>query len=205
MKMNYPLRALALTALVLAVLPVRSQAAMLMIDQQNTASDGILGNPGITGGGFGQSFTPQSSFFNAATFQLRGVSTGYTMRVDLFAGVGTGRTLLASSGSVLLTNTTLQTVEFDFPSTQTLVPNSVYTLRIVAVSSGTTSYVAYNDADSYAGGTYYSPTNTANPNYDLTFAEGTNFAVAPEPSTWAAVVLGAGLLGVVALRRHRVA
>ena len=217
--------ALAAALLAGTVLAPRAHAALTTTDQSFTAAGTTFNTTlSTTGTGYGQSFTPTLGTLNAATFVLasgvpggnnavRGnapivnVSSSYTdtFRLDLFNGAGYAGSPLASSMALTLNSTALASVEFTFASPVLLVAGSVYTFRVTFVGSVPNGgYYNISGGSGYAGGTLFNETGTAQTTLDLSFAEGIDAAAAPEPGTWALVVLGgAGLLGLT-LRPRRV-
>lgn len=201
MKLCSQLRALGFLALCVAARPATSSAALTTTDQQNMTFNNTSGGFGGTATtGFGQSFTPTLSTLNAATFSLATEGASSTVQLRLFSGAGYGGTLLATSAAVTFTNTALQTTEFGFPTPVALTPGTTYTFQL-AVPTGSTYSSVYSDANPYAGGLVYNASGGGFPTLDFVFAEGTNSALAPEPSTWALVGLGIAGLGLMVRRR----
>ncbi len=204
MKLRSQLHVLGFLALCLAARPAATRAALTTTDQQNTTFNTTSGGfSGTATTGFGQSFTPALLTLNAATFSLATEGASSTVQLRLFSGNGYGGTLLATSAAVTFTNTTIQTTEFDFATPVALTPGTTYTFQL-AVPAGSTYSSVYSDANPYAGGLVYNASGGGFPTLDFVFAEGTNAALAPEPSTWTLVGLGAVGLGLM-LRRRLVA
>ena len=203
------MKKLSLTLLAAAALagfpPRAARAALLTIDQQNTTGNGVVGSYSVSTN-LAQTFTPTLTSINAATFnlELNYGNTPATVRLDLFAGQTITGTPLASSAVLTLTNSTIQTVEFDLASPALLTPNTLYTLALVQ-TGGAAFLAAISAANPYAGGqAYYG--STFRPSNDFIFAEGLGTAAAaPEPGTWAMLGVGVAGLGFVTLRRRRAA
>ena len=189
-----------LCCLVAASLLVRSphsHAALALVDQQNTSTTSVITTGSATGNFLGESFTPSLLTIDAATFSGATIGVSSTITLDLLAGAGYTGTLLASSPDLTLTNTTPQTVEFDFASAAVLVPGDTYTLVLVQTAGDGTNF-SFGDGNPYAGGKLYAIDGSSNSSLDLVFAEG---IAVPEPSPWALLLGGAGL-AVLALRKR---
>ena len=173
---------------VLLLSPGRAQANFI-IDQQNTVGGSSSGSTGA-----GQSFTPSLVGISSATFNLATPNTNDTFRLDLFNGSGYGGTLLASSAPLTInTSATLQMIEFDFPSTVSLTPGNLYTLRVV-LTAGPSYSADFSSSNPYAGGMAFGSSGIPAPSNDFVFSEGMNGV--PEPSTLAQFALcGIGLAG----------
>ena len=204
----------AIAAGALAAHAPRIRAALAVTDQQNTVySHNFTFDPyTITADYFGQSFTPSLAVMNAVTVALAANQATETLRLDVLAGVGLTGTVLASSAPVTFGNTIIQSIEFDLANPLALVPGNMYTLALAqtygqASTNGFQTLVGIGNP--YAGGGFYAyGGGYPYPDYDIVFAEGVTSAslvpsVVPEPSTWATLFVGAGVLCTCALRRRR--
>ena len=186
------------SVLLLTLIGVAGSApAAQVIDQQNTASNGALGNTS-TSPSLGESFTAGLGLIDFATFRLS-TSVLANYRVDLYDGSGYAGAILGSTPAVspfVGGLATQQPIEFDFASPIVLTPGNIYTLRVV-LASGPGGTFSLNGTSStlnpYAGGGALTGTGTLGPSAsnDLVFSEG--FTV-PEPSSMALLLGSVGML-----------
>jgi hypothetical protein len=141
----------------------------------------------------GQSFTPNLTGIDLFDIQVssQGVST---TQIELFAGQTETGIPIATSDTVIINNSTLQTAEFQFPNTVSLLPGNLYTARLDLIAGD--SYQVAFGADPYPGGEAFNLSGFAVPGVDLVFSEG--LASVPEPSF---ITLSGLALSLLALRR----
>lgn len=189
------LPALAATAL-LAWCAGHAYGAVIVDQSQTTGFDASVSIIGTSPAG--QSFTPDESGIDFATFKLRDSGgAGGTLAVELHAGNDGSGTLLGTSLAVTLPvgfgGATGSDVQFDFASTLALTPGSLYSLIFVLTAVdmdffGTADSNAYLAGDAILGGATIG-------GGDAYFIEGinSNSAAVAEPGSLAllAVVLGA--------------
>lgn len=197
---EYPMRRLLATA-ALAFLVATPARAAFIVDQQSTAVNFTL-VVGQVDASFGQSFTPTLDRISFVTATLS-ANASATYRVDLFAGQGfdLANRIGSSAASALAVggDGDAANVQFDFASLISLIPQSVYTFRLVRESgSNTTLNGRVGSNNPYSRGALILPDGSASGGLDLTFSEGydTALAAVPEPASVALMAssLPAGLL-----------
>ena len=172
-----------------------AQAAISILDQYNSIGGNFTASVLTNGQSAGQSFTPSLSaidFFGANLFSA-GVST---VQLSLLAGTNMIGTPIATSPSYVLTNLSVEPVEFRFPSTVALTPGIPYTARLDLLA-GDSYRLEFSLANPYPLGFAFDQFNRAVPTVDWVFWEG--LAPVPEPSF--SLLIGGTLL--VLARRLR--
>ena len=205
--------------LALAVVPF-ARATLIVVDQQNNASGGTLGTGVSNGGSLGQSFTPALPSLNAVDLPLQTLNVSETLQLTLLQGAGLGGTVLGTAAPLVLTQnfSRATTQEFTFAAPIVLTPGNVYTFKLTETAfvpfSGSDFgfYPVVTQSDTYAGGQFFLPDGSAFTGGDAVFAEGLTAAGVgapavglPEPSAWATLILGAGLLTLLGRARRRLA
>lgn len=156
-------------------------------------------------------FAPLAQSFIAVDADLQSIGFNYALMnqgygnspitIDLYAGAGTGGTLLASRTFTL--GSLYGFTDTDF-SGISLTIGDVYT---AAVSTSSPLEGIYVTGDSYAGGNLSSPQAGERTDLDLSFRVigGTAASAAPEPASWAMMLGGFGLVGGAMRARRKVA
>jgi hypothetical protein len=190
-------RILAFAALfvVRGLVVTETRAETFIIDQAN-AVGGVITSGGLTNGqSLGQTFIPSLTgidFFDVHA-SSRGVSE---VRLSLLAGPTITGMPIASSSPMIITNALLQTVEFRFASTISLIPGNPYTARLELIS-GDSYKVEFSVANPYVPGLALDSNGQPNFFVDWVFAEGV--IQAPEPSC--TLLIFGGLLVIMRVRR----
>ena len=161
------------------------------VDQQSATNPGFEGAFAIQSSQpIGQSFTP--SFNAVGVVQLflddQNPLNSPTVYINLLANSITGP-ILAQTTPVTLPVNFEGTVNFVFSTPATVSPGTTYYLQPVLQSGEANVNVSilYH----YSGGTAFID-GTADPTRNFYFREG--IVTTPEPSTWALLVLGGGVL-----------
>jgi hypothetical protein len=172
----------------------RANATIYLVDQSNLLGGSVSRGTLTPGQSAGQSFTP--SLAGIDLFDVQASSTGVsTTEIELFAGQTETGTPIATSETVIINNSTLQMIEFQFPETVSLVPGSIYTARLDLIA-GDSYQVAFSAANPYPGGLAFNEFGATAPPVDWVFSEG--LAAVPEPSS---IALSGLTLVLLFLRR----
>lgn len=169
---------------------------ILVVDQQQTASDSELGIQAAAP--LGQEFTPSLSALDVVELVTRDgdqmIGGGANLYVNIRGDTITG-SILGTSSTVTLPNGFYGVTQFDFASLVSLTPANRYVIEVVA--SGDDWRVENKEMDPYPGGRviYQGAPQSA---WDLRFREGLSV---PEPST--VVLLSMGTLALLAYARRR--
>jgi hypothetical protein len=173
---------------------VRATATIALVDQWNSVGGSITRGDMQPGQSLGQSFTPSGGGIDL--FEILALSQGVsTTQINLFAGQTMTGTPIATSGTVIISSGTLQTTNYQFPETVSLVHGSIYTARLDLIA-GDSYMLEFSSANPYSRGLALNEDGDAVPNVDLVFSEG--LAVIPEPST-----LGLLAGGCITIFTHR--
>ena len=190
-----------LAALVVLALPgllaANANAQTLIVDRSN-AVGGLISGPLVPGQGFSQVFIPTVRGLD--WFQFRAASPGIsTVQLELYFTYSIDQFPfpIATSAPMTLTNNSLETIEFRFPTTIRLIANQFYTAKLELVS-GDSYRLEYSNSNPFGGGFALNQFNQIVPTMDLVFAEG--IIAVPEP---AVSLLAGGALIVLTLRRKR--
>lgn len=175
-------------------------SAAQIVDQSNTSTNGSSGS-------IVQTFMPTLTGIDFIKLTLNAAGPNDTdAYVRLFAGSGTQGTLLGTTDIHRLTIGSFAEYTFTFASTIALVPEQVYTFWALPVGGANRPFTALNStANPYARGSRVLPDGRAIANVDFVFSEGVNVLAGgvPEPSTWAMLILGFGVVGSAARVRRR--
>jgi hypothetical protein len=190
-RLIYRLR-LGLVLVATGLLIREAGAAIPIVDQSNLVDGSITTGALRPGQYLGQSFTP--SLGGVDLFDIRAYSRGTSFtQLSLFSGQTVLGSPIATGPIVTITNTSLTTIEFQFPSTVSLVPGALYTARLDLIA-GDSYLLAFSSSNPYPGGLAFDEVGLAVASVDWVFSEG----LIPEPSS--ASLLG---LGLIALKFRR--
>lgn len=190
-------RRAAFAAFVLAVYCGVSgaRASIGTLDQFNSSGDSITLGFLRPGQSLGQSFRPTLSGIDL--FDILALSRGNsTVQLNLFAGHTNRGLPIASSPITTITNTSMETIEFKFPTTVSLLPETEYTARIDFIS-GDSYRLQFSNLNPYSRGLAFNELGDFSPTADLVFAEGL-ISTVPEPSS--ALLTGAAFLLLLSKR-----
>lgn len=176
-------------------------------------------NSSMCGANFGQSFTTAigANALSSLTFYMnmeQGASLAVQLKVFAWNGSDTTGSALYTSGVRTISGTTATAM--DFTPNVTLGVGQQYIAFLTSVGLGNTNaqYAGMQVAqgDAYSGGSFYFQFSDANHNWinvyqDTAFKMTLDAGVAavPEPSSWALMIVGFGLVGGVLRRRRTVA
>lgn len=174
----------------------KAEGQLLIIDQSNLVG-GLTTLGTLTNGqSLGQSFKPTLTGID--WFKIQGSSRGVsTVRLSLLSGTNMAGISLATTTTIQITNATLQPIEFRFPSTVALIPESFYTARLDLLA-GDSYKLEFSFSNPYSRGFAFDESYAAVTSVDLVFSEG--LALVPEPSVVA--LAGASFLAFL-LRREK--
>jgi hypothetical protein len=156
-----------------------ANAQGFIIDQSNTVGGSITSGILTPGQSLGQSFTPALAGLDR--FEIKGSSKGVsTVQFNVFRGLPVSGAQIATGPTLRVTNTTLQTIGFEFPATVALVPGDIYTATLVLIA-GDSYLLAFSSANPYVGGLAINEFGTSRSTIDWVFSEG--IISIPEPSS----------------------
>lgn len=175
-------------------------SAAQIVDQSNTSSNGISAS-------IVQSFRLTLTGIDFIKLTLNATGPNATdAYVRLFAGPGIQGTLLGTTDAQRLTIGSFVEYTFTFATTITLVPDQVYTFFALPVGGANRPFTSLvSTVNPYARGSRVLPDGRPVANVDFVFSEGINVIAGgvPEPSTWAMLILGFGVVGSAARVRRR--
>ncbi len=182
----------------LATVQARGQGTVIY-DQQSSTGPVLEGlNLSLSSGQpLGQSFTPSLSTVGFVNLNLSSGPTAGGAYVDvlLHSGSITGPTI-GTSETVLIPINFNGLADFIFDTPPSVTPGAQYFFQPIIQSGPDVVAASSSPSYNYAGGNAYFQ-GTPSPTTDLWFREG---IIVPEPSTWALLLLGAGVF--VWLRRR---
>ncbi len=165
-----------------------ASAAIPIVDQSNLVDGSITTGTLRPGQYLGQSFTP--SLGGLDLFDIQAYSRGVSItQLALLSGQTTAGSAIATSATVVISNTSLATIEYQFPSTVSLVPGTLYTVRLDLVA-GDSYLLSFSSSNPYPRGLAFNEFGATSPTVDWVFSEG----LIPEPSS--AWLIGLGLLAL---------
>lgn len=161
-----------------------------IVDQSNVVGGSITTGVLTPGQNLGQSFTPALTGLDR--FEIQGSSRGVsTVQFNLFRGLPGSGAQIATSPTLIVTNSTLETIGFEFPATVALVPGDIYTATLVLIA-GDSYLLAFSSANPYPGGVAFNEFGLPRSTIDWVFSEG--IIAIPEPST--VLLLGFAAVGL---------
>lgn len=194
------MRSLSHVAVIAAFLGSAPVFAANVIDQSQNSGPLYMANFGQ--GGLAQSFTAGATNSSGGGVELQDTATSaFTVNFGLY-------TALPSAGGTLLASGIANVVTGDQWANAFWAPVTVTSGTQYFLTFGSTSNAGVKGAGNnpYAGGQVYANNYGSFPSYDYTFHTFTNNSVGsvPEPTSWAFLVVGLGLVGVAARRRTTV-